>query len=220
MSRLLRRAVAMAETTAAASALRAVLDPPPPPSDEHLSAAVGALSALRTLLDTRRAVASRVFQLGAAVDAAARDTARRVEGVDGRVVEVKLASVLAMEERDRVAHELAALERQLAAVDGEQAAERGGGGGKERRRRWSTPGELPLKGDSTVDGLRSHTDADAESDEELGTRLDEEAESTMRLLANIEKELLAATEDVTSIAAARAAWRRRQASESMSAQRA
>lgn len=136
----------MAETTAAASALRAVLDPTPPPSDEHLAAAVGALSALRALLDARRAVSSRVSQLGAAVDAAARDTARRVEGVDGRVVEVKLASVLAMEERDRVAHELAALERQLAAVQGEQAAGRGGGEEKkERRRRWSTPGELPVR---------------------------------------------------------------------------
>lgn len=136
----------MAETTAAASALRAVLDPPPPPSDEHLAAAVGALSALRVLLDTRRAVSSRVSQLGAAVDAANRDTARRVEGVDGRVVEVKLASVLAMEERDRVAHELAALERQLAAVESGQAVGGGvGGRKKERWRRWSTAGELPVR---------------------------------------------------------------------------
>lgn len=136
----------MAETTAAASALRAVLDPPPPPSDAHLAAAVGALSALRALLDARRSVSSRVSQLGAAVDAATRDTARRVEGVDGRVVEVKLASVLAMEERDRVAHELAALERQLAAVEGGQAGGAGGEGGKkDRRRRWSSLGELPVR---------------------------------------------------------------------------
>lgn len=211
----------MAETTAAASALRAVLDPPPPPSDAHLAAAVGALSALRALLDARRSVSSRVSQLGAAVDAATRDTARRVEGVDGRVVEVKLASVLAMEERDRVAHELAALERQLAAVEGGQVGGAGGEGGKkDRRRRWSSLGELPLKGDSAADGVSSRADGDADSDGELGVRLDEEAESTMRLLANIEKELLAATDDVTSISAARTAWRRRQASESMSAQRA
>ncbi|GAB0497574.1 hypothetical protein MMPV_008909 [Pyropia vietnamensis] len=211
----------MAETTAAASALRAVLDPPPPPSDEHLAAAVGALSALRVLLDTRRAVSSRVSQLGAAVDAANRDTARRVEGVDGRVVEVKLASVLAMEERDRVAHELAALERQLTAVESGQAAGDGVGGRKKvRRRRWSTAGELPLKEDLATSALKSSTGGDAESDGELEVRLDEEAESTMRLLAHIEKELVAATEDVNSISAARTEWRRRQASESTSAQRA
>lgn len=91
-------------------------------------------------------------QLSAAVDAAARDTARRVEGVDGRVVEVKLASVLAMEERDQVAHQLAALERQLAAAGGESGT--GGAKRRERRRRWSTPGGLSVRLDGVGGGGR------------------------------------------------------------------
>eukprot|EP00168_Porphyra_purpurea_P009905 TRINITY_DN242_c0_g1_i15.p4 TRINITY_DN242_c0_g1~~TRINITY_DN242_c0_g1_i15.p4 ORF type:complete len:177 (-),score=31.25 TRINITY_DN242_c0_g1_i15:388-918(-) len=138
----------MTETTAAASSLRAVLDPPPP-TDAHLAGAIASLCALRSLLESRRAVSSRVAQLGAAVEAAGRDTARRVEGVDGRVVEVKLASVLAMEERDQVAHELAALERQLAAAEGGMLARAGGGGcGASRHRkgtRWARLGRMETR---------------------------------------------------------------------------
>jgi len=139
----------MTETTAAASALRAVLDPPPPPSDAHLAGAVASLTALRSLLESRRAVSSRVAQLSAAVEAAGRDTARRVEGVDGRVVEVKLASVLAMEERDQVAHELAALERQLSAAEEGSAS-------KARRRRWgaSAPHGVRFEGQGGGGGGR------------------------------------------------------------------
>ncbi|OSX78953.1 hypothetical protein BU14_0094s0030 [Porphyra umbilicalis] len=201
----------MTETTAAASALRAVLDPPPPPSDAHLAGAVASLTALRSLLESRRTVSSRVAQLSAAVEAAGRDTARRVEGVDGRVVEVKLASVLAMEERDQVAHELAALERQLAATE-EGSASKG------RRRRWGA--SAPYGQKTGAAGADEGARDGSGEDEDMGAQLDHQAESTMRLLADIEKELLAATEDVTSISASRTAWRRRQASESTSSQRA